>query len=416
MNLILFTASYPCMVAGEQNFLEIEIEYLAQSFDSVVVVPETCQQSHSLHHPKVEVDSSYAASLQRRGILRTLWRSLTSPLFYRGLAEKPSLLFHFSGLKRLFTFVGKAEVTRKWVENWLQQKKMDGSDCVFYTYWFDQAAAGIAGAKKNFPDLRLVSRAHGYDIYEEQYYTPAFWPCRNMVLAAIDFLFPDSRAGLAYLKKKYPRFSPKYEAALLGVRDPGFLSPAPTDGVFRIISCSMIRPEKRLPLILESIRHAAAIRPQQKIEWHHFGNGNTLSALQQTADDTFSSNAKACFHGYSTTAALMDFYQTRPLDVFINLSSTEGTPVSIMEAIGAGLPVIATAVGGNVEIVSAENGLLVGADPTPDEVASALFFLIDRPQDASNKRRGSRQVWQEHYDADRNFLAFAQKLKDIRAG
>lgn len=101
-------------------------------------------------------------------------------------------------------------------------------------------------------------------------------------------------------------------------------------------------------------------------------------------------------------------------DVFVNVSSTEGTPVSIMEAISCGIPVIATAVGGNVEIVREKNGFLLSANPTPDEIADALLNVCDHREAWLKKRQGSREVWQERYNETTNFEAFAQKLVEIR--
>jgi len=43
---------------------------------------------------------------------------------------------------------------------------------------------------------------------------------------------------------------------------------------------------------------------------------------------------------------VLNYYASNPVDVFINTSSSEGLPVSIMEAMSFGIPVIATNVGG----------------------------------------------------------------------
>jgi len=69
----------------------------------------------------------------------------------------------------------------------------------------------------------------------------------------------------------------------------------------------------------------------------------------------------------------------RGLDVFVLPSKNEGISNTILEALASGLPVIATAVGGNLELVEdGVNGLLV----TPGDVAEmvqALLFYLDTP-------------------------------------
>lgn len=416
MNLIVFTSSYPYVRGGEQNFLDIEVQHLLAEFDRVVIVPEKAEGFRYGDLLHAEVDSSYAEYLVSHNFLAIFLKGLFSPLFYQGLTESNFPLFSFNAFRRLLAFVGKAEITNQWVKNWLRRNGLDGRDCLFYTYWFDQAAGGISLAKMQFPELKLVSRAHGYDVYEEQYSNPPFWPCRHSILKFIERIFPDSMAGRAYFIDHYPEFSAIFETALLGVPDPGFLNQSSKDGVFRIISCSMIRPEKRVERILNGVLHAVKLRPAQYFEWTHIGNGLTRGELQKLTDDKFPANAKAYFPGYSDNDALMQLYKDTPFDVFINVSETEGTPVSVMEAISCGIPVIATAVGGNVEIVSEQNGIHLSEDPTLNEISDAMFYLIDHPGEAEKKRSGSRHIWQTQYNAHLNFSEFSKKLKNIRLG
>ena len=108
----------------------------------------------------------------------------------------------------------------------------------------------------------------------------------------------------------------------------------------------------------------------------------------------------------------MRFYRENPADVFINVSASEGTPVAMMEAISCGIPVIATAVGGNKEIVSEKNGCLLDPHPSPDQIADVLLSCWDEP---CNRREGSRELWELNYDADRNYREFVSSLIAIRS-
>jgi glycosyltransferase involved in cell wall biosynthesis len=230
----------------------------------------------------------------------------------------------------------------------------------------------------------------------------------------LNHLFPDSEAGLRYLKERYPEYSSRYESALLGVTDPGFVNRHSTDGVFRIVSCSMLEPVKRVDRILEGIRTVAVQNPRQRFEWTHIGNGARRMELQKMADESFPPNAKGFLPGYTSKDALMSFYRDTPADVFINASKTEGTPVALMEAVSCGIPVIATSVGGNKEIVGERNGILLNANPSPQDIADSILTLLDHPQATSNMRQESRKVWMERYNADANYAAFAERLRSIR--
>ena len=136
--------------------------------------------------------------------------------------------------------------------------------------------------------------------------------------------------------------------------------------------------------------------------------------MQKTADESFPPNARGYLPGYTTKEALISFYRDTPADTFINASETEGTPVAVMEAVSCGIPVIATSVGGNKEIVGERNGILLGENPSPQEIANSIFKLLDDPKATLAKREESRKVWMERYNADSNYAAFAERLRSIR--
>ena len=414
MILLLFTASYPYDGGAEQTFLNTEIRHLRNTFDRVVLVPRKRSGSLLSIAESVEVDESYSASLDGVNLITVAANVMFSKLIYSDILARPSLLLYPQAIKRLISFAVGAQLTRNWVQNWIAKNKVDPAECISYTYWFDQAALGIGLAKRKYPQLRLVSRVHGYDLYEEYYYKPPYWPCRPLALALVDRLFPDSEAGLRYLRERYPDCATRYETSLLGVTDPGFLNRPSANGVFYIVSCSMLEPVKRVDLILEGIKTAALQRPHQRFEWHHIGNGARRAELQEITDEQFPPNAKGYLPGYTGKEALMSFYRDQPVDVFINASETEGTPVAVMEAVSCGIPVIATSVGGNKEIVEKHNGVVLDENPTSQQIADAIFQLIDRPQEAQRKRDASRQVWLERYNADTNYSEFAERLKSIR--
>ena len=71
------------------------------------------------------------------------------------------------------------------------------------------------------------------------------------------------------------------------------------------------------------------------------------------------------------------------LDVFAMASRYEGLPCAIVEAMGAGLPVVATAVNSVPDVVIAgETGLLVPPG-RPELLGRAIGYLIDNPAEAA---------------------------------
>jgi L-malate glycosyltransferase len=69
----------------------------------------------------------------------------------------------------------------------------------------------------------------------------------------------------------------------------------------------------------------------------------------------------------------------RNADIFITTSVSDGTPVSVLEAMASGLPCIATSVGGIPEwVTSGVTGILINPR-SPDQVAEALLSLARDP-------------------------------------
>ena len=66
--------------------------------------------------------------------------------------------------------------------------------------------------------------------------------------------------------------------------------------------------------------------------------------------------------GHYPNEELLRYYGSNHVDLFINTSSTEGVPVSIMEAQSFGIPVIATDTGGVKEVVTEGTGSLLPVD------------------------------------------------------
>lgn len=409
--LVLIAESFPYDGAVEQTFLNPELEYLMRSF-RVILVPQSTRGTRVPVPEGIEVDVSYAALRGETRRWQTALRALYSKSFWRDILSRLSILVQYPALKRLLAFAGGAEQTRSWLARFLGTRNLDPRTCLFYTYWLDSSSLGVGLAKRDLPGIRLVSRAHGVDLYESRH-QPPYIPCRCESLELLDGLFPASDHGTGYLTRRYPGIMPLCETARLGVKDPGFTTAASADGTFRIVSCSFLVPVKRVDLLLEGIACAARQRPQQQFEWHHFGDGPLRAELERLAS-TLPENVRNYLPGYRPLADLMGFYRDNPIDVFVNVSQSEGTPVAVMEAISCGMPVVATAVGGNPEIVSERNGTLLSPNPDPDEIAAALLDFWDDPETARRKRAASRQVWNEKYNASRNFQAFVDRLQSIR--
>jgi len=87
-------------------------------------------------------------------------------------------------------------------------------------------------------------------------------------------------------------------------------------------------------------------------------------------------------------------------DAYVNCSISEGVSLTILEAMAAGLPVVATAVGGTPEVVDASCGRLVPAR-NPDALASAIAEIAAAPRLALDLGREARTRVETKFTLDR---------------
>jgi len=88
-------------------------------------------------------------------------------------------------------------------------------------------------------------------------------------------------------------------------------------------------------------------------------------------------------------------------DLFVQPSLHEGLPNTVLEAMAAGLPVVATGVGGTPEaVVDGVTGLLVGPGD-PEMLARAISRLLDDPATRQAMGQAGRERVVQHFTVER---------------
>ena len=391
----------------------MEIPFLLEQFDKILVIPSRNEGHLRPLFNRVEYVSTLATALDKNVKalnLKRIFQGINSNRYWREYIAKLPITIHPKSLKRSALWATEALLTGKWVEQFIMEHYIKLSKCIFYTYWFETITTGIGWLKAEYPQIFLVSRAQGYDLYEERY-SPAYIPFREESLRALTQLFINSDSGNYYLGNKYPIFKSKFKTSRKGVFSTNVLNRPSRDSICRIVSCSNIVSVKRVDLMFEGIRHLASSHSDNKFEWNHFGDGSCrkqVTTLIQNAPI----NLKVTLSGSTPNEHILDYYRNAPIDIFINTSSSEGVPISIMEAQSFGIPVIATGVGGIPEIVNNENGTLLPSDPTSGEIAAAIWDLYTA-DNYQQKRAASLENWRKKFNAEKNYRQFAQEIRAI---
>lgn len=280
-------------------------------------------------------------------------------------------------------------------------------DIIIYSYWL-HVTASIAARLKNrlLPGALAISRAHRYDLYDDV--SPLnFIPDRYYVLDALNKVYPCSDDGTNYLKSSFPQFSEIIETKRLGTarRTPVECN----NNSIYLVSCSSISKVKRLDKIIDVIFELQS--NGFSVQWSHIGDGALNKEIKEYANSKLN-NGSFTFLGHLKNEEVITYYQTNPITLFINLSDSEGVPVSIMEAQSLAIPVLATNVGGTKELIDhCQNGFLVSKDDDSETIASYIINVHNMESSEYHELcNKSFRTWENKADA---FALYSSFHKDI---
>lgn len=251
------------------------------------------------------------------------------------------------------------------------------TEAIFYFYWFDYRCFALCMNKKRYPDIHIITRTHGRDLYDERelYGKQFFKPQMDQNLDRI--IFAAQYAKEYYLQRYHKKDADKYIVHRLGVASK-MVSVSDRkklfdqDKPFLILSCSGAIPIKRIELIIEGLSNIHSV--EQKIRWVHIGDGDVLDMLEELAEKKLGTNTNVeyCFMGQMPNEQVLEYYNRQYVGCFITTTGTEGgAPVAVQEALSFGVPVIATAVG-ELPLMVEGNGLLCSENADGAEIGNRI--------------------------------------------
>jgi len=185
-----------------------------------------------------------------------------------------------------------------------------------------------------------------------------------------------------------------------GVDLAAFPARRPADRVRRFITVANLRAEKSHETLFAAA--AALLRVYPDLEFQIAGDGPRRRELEQLARDRGLSRVTFLGHREDVAALLAS------ADAFVLPSRSEAFPNGAIEAMAAGLPVVASAAGGLLDLVrDGRTGLLVPVGD-PEALAAALRSLIESPERAAAIGRAARAEVQHRYSFDRMVSSFEQ--------
>jgi glycosyltransferase involved in cell wall biosynthesis len=163
-----------------------------------------------------------------------------------------------------------------------------------------------------------------------------------------------------------------------------------------------LSPEKGPDVMLEAL--AAAKAP-----WHlsMIGDGAQRDSLLAQVGSLGIAD-RVSWHGAIDGAGTL----FRAFDAFVLSSRTEGTPIALLEAMDAEIPIVATTVGGVPDVIGPAHATLVPPE-RPAAIATALDELFAAPTAARERALMARRRVTTEFGADQWLAAIEKVYEDV---
>lgn len=409
--LIILLDEYP-FGTGEYPFIRTELEKLVERFEICILSVSPSKEQKMMTDERILVYHC----MRTFGIAEKL-EAVVKFFFSRcGHKEIKEIIKAGGNIFGRFydsiAYFSMADQLRKYVK---KNHIADGG-ALIYSYWFNPSCLAFLMERKADSGRKVISRVHGYDLYNER--NPHNrQPFREYMDEMIDRLLFVADAGQEYYLAHWGKkedVGKKYLVAPIGTVDNGYawkgLSHAQRMA-FHLVSCSHVIPLKRVALIIEGLARITDI----EILWTHFGTGSHYEETVKYAKELLGDKKNISYEmpGFVPVEEIMRFYRENGVDCFLTTSSTEGSPVSVQEAMSFGIPIIATAVGELPNMIDG-NGILLAENPQPEDISDAinrLYYMSDEEKGKMHER--SRKLWKQKYNAEENAEKFVRILGEI---
>jgi len=403
--ILLITASYP--YGSGETFIDNELPLLCDTYD-VAILTSAIPSSNTMRSLPASA-WAVAPPPPPRSRLRRIIHGIANihNLKHMSPGEWRRCFGSVRNAYRCVCTASRIADLRKAIRRVLASTQVD----LIYTYWFDVGTlAALIEREKGRVRCEVVTRAHRYDLYPEQ--QGGWIPLRDWAVSVVDAVFCIAEHGRDTLVASYPEQAAKITCCQLGTIDHGRIDwPASPekDLPLRVVSLSNLVPVKRIDLLINTLSRLETIidRP---LAWMHIGDGPLRQELEELAHLSLNRTQWELAGSVSNTEVYDLIKQFAP-DLLVSTSDSEGLPVSMMESISLGVPVVARDVGGNSEIVKdGVTGFLVG-EPAVESIAEAISqwdSLSD--SDKIAMRQGARQFWERQFDTSARTKDFINHL------
>lgn len=400
--LCFFTASYPYGIKSE-TFIEAEMKYHSEAFKKVYIIPQY-KESNFIREVQENVEIldflTKEPITKKNKVAAGFWSPLLSIKIILSEISAKGLRVFVKNFKIFIDILLTQLCVAKKIENHLLHRLPPNS--IFYDFWFENSTLALSILKHKKLINGFVTKAHGFDVYDERWGSVGV-PYRNWKIKKIDALYLVSDFGIRYIKE---RISAKYHGKIhlsrYGViRKPVKYEKSAPKPYKTIVSCARLVSFKmidQIPVLLKGIK--------EPVHWVHFGDGEEREKVEQACKQ-LPDNIKCTLMGQVDNKDVVEYYVNNQVDLLISLSTTEGLPVSMIEALSFNIPIVAVPAGGVPELViDGETGFLLNNPEDTIKSTQILAKALNYPFE-TNKIEA---FFNNNINADVNYPNFIKEI------
>ena len=277
-------------------------------------------------------------------------------------------------------------------------------DIVHSWLWYSNFLCGLSRRFGLWRQIPFIASQRGD--YHARYGKFRLYLTEKLIYNTADVLLTNSAQIQRHLHQRYPDKNIVSIPNLLELPTETWAQPRTCSSDEKlIVSVGRFAPEKGHRYLIEALN----LLDREDVAWRctFLGEGE-LEAELRALTAKYELSEQVAFPGFCEDV----FAVLLTADVFVLPSLHESSPNALIEAMGIGMPCIASEVGGIVDLIENEKDGLRVPPQDPAALAKALHRVLTEPNFAGELGRNARSTIQQKFDSD----ASVQKLEEVYVG
>ncbi|MEH6552346.1 MAG: glycosyltransferase [Pseudomonadales bacterium] len=181
-----------------------------------------------------------------------------------------------------------------------------------------------------------------------------------------------------------------------------------SDIKYHIAIAGRLEQVKRVDIFLDTAKLLIDSSPKNEWDFHIFGEGSLEAFLKEkTLKNAIEKHVT--FHGHRSDIASC----LKAMDCLVMCSDHEGLPMTPLESIAVGTPVIAHQTGGLINIIEGQSGCLLVSNHTPKGYSEAVSKLFNIDQQCEHTGKNGLDPLNQKFTATTNGELIATSYRNL---